>query len=845
MTRIRRCEHGALWLGLLLLILLFTSKAHGADPVLAADDEKLLSSLIGNPLFDPEGAQRVQVKSRVRSVWASVADDIEREGWLVTRGGEEPRVFFTDGDSMPLRNEEDAKHVDFLATCRDRLAREVPPVDEERSTRTVFGRMQQTAVGLFDESDLVLAAWLNRLGKKELAAKTLMRARSQGKEADLATLRAELAWSAFAGLVHAYMVRADEEALRHGERLLKLYPKEVEKDYPQSNAIVEDLRRRKEEGTFGREREQNLPEGFEQWEVKKKLEHLIQSLDEVDSRQWGQPGNVPLTFDRRVSSLIAIGDGAVPDLIDTIEKDKRLTRSVHFWRDFGRSRTVLGVREAALTAVMSILQVRVFEPRSTGDNFTTRGEEGTKQVVAQLRAYWKKYGNMQADDRMMRILTDPGAALDATREAAGNLAQFGTRRTLSTTVFGDRIAGHAKKPNPAIAKFNNPTAAEAILAAMDRDLTVFDKTDRIDLSDYERRRIEDAYLFPLIDLGDARIATVLAIRGRDAATVRMRRKWAYACHWLGDPKPLADFATEFRDGKIKLPPNDRPNTNDDDQPGAVELDGIVEYLAAVRSSNADQALMALADPRHPSFSSATKRVLSNQIRFREEDGWFASPFCLVILRRALDDTTPNGTIMTIESDQVAATFPNGSSSSSIPDVLSDLRSRRDEVKVRVCDAAAEKLSTLVIGLPEYHPLLNDSEDRLRAVRSYFERFQKALRRTTSVEDEIFDNRLHEPMFVPDFAGLEGPATATDVSTGKAVFHLNGRGIRTMMTLPASAVARADEKKPHAARVLIVQAEEDSNGDLIYGIIGRREIAALPARDLVQIKSVGAAGDQSK
>jgi hypothetical protein len=754
-------------------------------------------------------------------------------------------VFFTDGDSVPLPNEKDAKSVDFLAMCRDRLAKQVPVPGEERRTEDVFGSMRQTAVGIVAESDLALAAWLNRLGQKELAAKTLMRAASQDKDSGLAKLRADLTWSAFAGLVHAYMVRADEEAMRHGERLLRLYPKEVEKDYPQSNAIVEDLRRRKQEGIFGRDREAQLPEGFDQWEVKKQLAHLIQSLDEVDARQWGQPGDVPLAFDRRVRSLIALGDAAVPDLIDTIEKDQRLTRSVHFWRDFGRSRTVLGVREAALTAVMSILQVRVFDPRSTGDSFTARGDEGTKQVVAKLRAYWKNYGNMPVDDRMMRILMDPIAASEATREAADNLAQVGARRTLPTTVVSDRVASRPKKPNPAVAKFNNPTAAEAILAAMDRDLAVLEKAEQNNLNDYDRRRIEDAYLFPLINLGDARIAPVLATRGRDAATVRMRRKWAYACHWLGDPQPLAGFAADFRDGKIKLPPNDQPNTNDDDQPGTVELDGIVEYLAAVRTSDADQALMALADPKHPSFSSATKRVLSNHIRFREQDGWFASPFCLVILRRALDDTKPNGTILKIEGDQVNATYPNGSSGSSIPEILSDPQSRRTEANERVCDATAEKLSALVVGLPGYHPLLNDFEDRLRALRSSFDRLQGVLRRTTSAEDEIFINRLHEPMFIPDFGVLERPATAMDVSTGKAIFHLDGLGKTTMMTLPSSAVLRRDEKQPHAPQVLIVQAEVDSNGELIYGIIGRREIRSSPAQDLVQIKSVPKAGDRSK
>src|SRR5262249_57686082 len=112
-------------------------------------------------------------------------------------------------------------------------------------------------------------------------------------------------------------------------------------------------------------------------------------------------------------------------LIDAVDKDNRLTRSVHFWRDFARSRTVLGVREAALTAVMSILRVRVFEPAATGDNFTSRGKEGAQSVAERLRAYWKEYGGLPFDERMMKVLTDPKGNPESWREAAANLASLG------------------------------------------------------------------------------------------------------------------------------------------------------------------------------------------------------------------------------------------------------------------------------------------------------------------------------------------------------------------------------------------------------------------------------------
>jgi len=159
--------------------------------------------------------------------------------------------------------------------------------------------------------------------------------------------------------------------------------------------------------------------------VKKKVDYLIDALEEVDERQWGQPGGVPLGHDRRVKAIIDVGDPAVPVLIDTLEKDDRLTRSVHFWRDFAESRTVLSVREAALTAVMSILRVRAFESRATGDISPPAAKRQAARTAKQLRAYWTKYGGKPFDERMMAVLTDKAAGQEMWREAAENLARLG------------------------------------------------------------------------------------------------------------------------------------------------------------------------------------------------------------------------------------------------------------------------------------------------------------------------------------------------------------------------------------------------------------------------------------
>src|SRR5262249_51636555 len=205
---------------------------------------------------------------------------------------------------------------------------------------------------------------------------------------------------------------------------------------------------------------------------------------------------------------------------------------------------------------------------------------------------------------------------------------------------------------PALAKFKDPTAAEAILAAMDADLKAHDAKPADDLHDYRRQEIEDGYLTAIVDLGDKRIAGEAAKRAAAANTLRMRRKWAYAAHWLGDVEPFEKLADDFRLGKIVLPANDRPRTNDDDQPGNVELTGIIRFLVSVGTPTCDRALSALADAKHPLNEVVARRILTAQGRGPDEGPWFAHPFCLRILRKALDNVKPTGSNYRIEKDRL-------------------------------------------------------------------------------------------------------------------------------------------------------------------------------------------------
>ena len=152
-----------------------------------------------------------------------------------------------------------------------------------------------------------------------------------------------------------------------------------------------------------------------------RVPQLIRELDQVAARQWGQPGGVNLAGDVVVRELIQIGEPAVEALLEVLESDDRLTRSVHFWRDFARSRTVLGVHEAAYAALATILQASFFETVATGDNLSSRGREGRSALVQAIRSHWERYRDMPLHDRWLAILADDSAGADRWIEAASNI----------------------------------------------------------------------------------------------------------------------------------------------------------------------------------------------------------------------------------------------------------------------------------------------------------------------------------------------------------------------------------------------------------------------------------------
>jgi hypothetical protein len=789
----------------------------GKSTKLTKSDAKFLDEMMEKFLFDPTGAERVRVK---------LSKDSEREGWHIAG---KKAVYFTDGVSVAVKPDMITK-IDFVSDCRKVLAKNrVPPIESG------------FAIWQLDRSELAFAAWLHRLGNDDQAAEMLALVRRAGSDGELLRgIRADLAWISFAGMVHGLCGHAEEDALAAGERLLRLYAAEAE-EMSQAKSILADLRRRQEQGKFGKILGAKEPDGFVDWPITKRIEYWIDSLEDIDAEQNGFPGGVDLASDRRVKAIITLGDPAVSRLIDVLEKDNRMTRSIHMWRPWARSRTILSVREAALTALMAILQTQVFDPAFTGDSFTGRGEEEAAKTAKQLREYWRKYGRFPFDERMMVILTDPKNSPQTWREAADNLSRLGEKRTFGTTVFVGGIIEKRTKPNPAIAKFKNPTTAEAILAALDRESAANAGKDS------DRDWLLVHYLSALADLGDVKIAPILAQRGRAAMKVPQRRIYSLAAYYLDEKGPMKELVDDFRAGKLDLGFAKPPPRNAEDDPGHRALAGLVSSLTAIDTPETNGALFELAGPNHPWHTYVKKQLLlqSAARSYRDDQGpWLWHPFAVRMLHMCLDDKTLTGNEHSIKENVRWVRDNKGSGSGGpIPAHLADPAKRNDLAKERACDFAALQLATMVAGMPQFDPLFKDADARIATMREFLNRYQKFRHVKMKERGAFGDEHQSGVFYLPDIS-LKEAATKNDVEAGRAIFHLDGKGKKTDAALPLIAdLKESDPKKPES--VLIVQAEQDSDGQVFYGVLGSRTIRRLSAEELVRIRPLDQDESQQK
>ncbi len=752
---------------LIVAALLAASAAPPPPWRLTAEDRRFLGSLTAF-LVDPVGAERVEVPVVGRDV-DGVRYVAKGHAWAVLAGKDgKPRYLGTDGHALltlgnPVR-------IDFQQECRDLLAgRDFPP-------------------------PLSHVAWLYRLGHEPLAARLLSRIEDRRKALD--QLRRGLAWDAYDAMVHAQLARADAEALAHGERLLRLYPDEA-RECEQGPAVVTELGRRRKEGTFGRKKSVR-PEGFEDWSAERRIAHLIDTLDDADTREGAHFITPSFTTDERVKGLVKIGAAAVPALLDCLEKDARLTRASGYCQGGPRMLRVAPVREAALAALIDIIHVRAILNLPSDD-------DDKKQAAARIRAYWEKYGKMPLHRRLIAHLTDRGATQEAWREAA----------FLLSCLSRDHGEETLRRRNPVLA-LNRPTAAEAMLDAMDRDLAADPQAGGF----WFGMDIRKEYLESLVRLGDRRALALLKWRLGRAGAVE-RRHLAGACFDLGDLAPLAEYASDFESGAVALA---------GEKGEARELYAAVHLLIRARHPACDKALMAMAKAGHWAHPTARTFVLGDGSSLEDIDffdrHWPLHPFGVALLAGELNNPARSGASWDIVDGRVERKSGGCTTMYWGKGLLADPANRREGVEEEIRDRAAEMLGWQIAGVPECYPILKDAASRRAVLEELVKVHLGRLRRPTKDEAEALGLSQTEN-FIPDIRPLRRPATEADVKAGRAVFHLAGKG-RPMAFPAGSAIEVKGE------RGIVVQAET-LGGVPVYGVIFRHSIRRVEAGDTKVIR----------
>ncbi|HET6892884.1 MAG TPA: hypothetical protein VFH31_17395 [Pyrinomonadaceae bacterium] len=237
---------------------------------------------------------------------------------------------------------------------------------------------------------------------------------------------------------------------------------------PLTQLLADEERRVREEAN---PRRQALEEDLRIKDPRARVDALIRHLDEVVVFQRSQPGGVDLRASEIVQALIAQGDAAVDPLLNVIENDIRLTRSVSFSRDFHVNRHLIGVHEVAYAALVEILKTSNFAFGSEWDTTRQGRLDERRAVVAQIRRYLKEYGGLSLEERWYRILSNDHASADQWLEAAGFIVQRADYNDLPPSWVFTEL--RAPKPGEAfqlrgesLRRKTNPTISELLIRRM-------------------------------------------------------------------------------------------------------------------------------------------------------------------------------------------------------------------------------------------------------------------------------------------------------------------------------------------------------------------------------------------
>jgi len=881
------------------------------------------ATLFEQGLADPRGGDYRSIEIVVGNVWSNVGKVFQTHGWVLPETpGDKTRfavtwsglVYPTVSVGAPADLEADVKTLEEVARGLYKGSEERP----RSGAAGVFGgfgtNQEEFPISLKGLHPIKLALLL-RIGRPELAERVWAAATGRTREeigeakakVDLTnygisyvTMANDLAWYHFDRAVCAHM-RGDDAVALTDARALTALQRAVEAkaeamgfarpdrlgglgDGPtpyigflgQLPEFLADHERRAREP----KRPPTRPAGADK---KARIAALIADLDQVFARQFGQPGGVSLGESAIVQALIKEGDEAVEPLIDDLERDPRLTRAVHFHRDFFRSRTVMGAHEAAYTALSGIMKTSFFGEATTGGNLTTKGLEGRRAVADRIRDYWMKNRGISLIERWYRTLADDIAAPAEWLQAAGNIVQHENVSVVpGSTAFTQTVTtplspgARPKLRGEALRAKNDPSVAE-LMAMRVKDIDPGEPIDRNSRNPYKVSSANQmASMLAEWDIKAARPVLKARVE-RCARVVQAGEKAGARVFGLeigiagltdlrtraGDPEALGDYATWVR----TLTPY-----HFDDFPSAL-------FRPFWRNPE-DPAIVAAAavlfeDPKSP-WNPQVRRGDATVAEGHQRD-LFTTPMLglkafRTLVIRALGDKSEVGTVETDGKGRVIVIQGHhrtvSSSESAEHGVDFDLGGPKNPDKpgpktmpLRMADLACEKLEGLD-GIPRFkkHWPLARRDEAIAATLAYLTQYGERFReneasRAIRAKEPVDPN--HEKAILA-FDPLDHPATVDDVAKGRAIFSLDAANAEVhRVVLPSFPIAarwtklevfpdefrlrRIFDAEGHARPDIeglqagwVWQAEEIREGDRwrrVYGFVGRHTLTRVPAEEI--------------
>lgn len=853
------------------------------------------TALFSQGMADPRGCEYRQIEVAVGNVWSGGGNSFATHGWVLPNKDNVTQRFAVcwNGLIYPAVNVGAAadikSDVDALLES-DRKAMEGLEKQGRERYRFMGVIPENEAVSFETMTDtkvcLLLRAGHTSLAEKYWAQLAFRPAGNQkGNDDPYLPLASEWAWYAFDRAVCGHM-RGDDVVSAQTAQLLTRAVAEIERsaaargyirplrqDPADSNHIIDNgpylgfleplpaLLQDEQRRVAEKPKPPALDEAMKIADKSGRIAALIRDLEEIDERQWGQPGGVGVDASPIVLALEKEGQDAVEPLIKCLESDNRLTRSVSFGRDFGADRNLIPVAHAAYLAIGNILQTHQFGTAS--DAFNRGGTPGRKRIVAEVKSFWAKARGKSPAEMWYETLADDAAPSSRWTEAVQKIVQptdvevrggwvldperkpgeippirGESLRNKSNPSVSQLIARRvpqvaAEEPGNSMAMYRSHDAARMALALNRWDAKASEPVLRAQIVQCEQALNQWGHYNNQLRQDVAEMTTALASMG-DSGTLK-----EYA-HWISEQTP----AREASDAVVRtFEPMLRYPDNPDIAAAANHLFGRRESpwyclpkATGYREFGPDSDLVASSLIAVPAFR---KNVLDN-----------------------LADVSQVGTV-SIESGTVRIKMSSGGNlGTGILDPSDPLLPSTGEQRtVRVCDWYAWHLSK-PDGSPQFE-LFWPADKRDDAVRRATEFVSHwAVRFAPNDLQEVMQKRAFQSLHMT-FPRLDHPATIDDVREGRAIFSLGGRAGTAVVPIKPfpckakwiafkQAVVRYQmyDPKTQSQKVLtefdqdgvVWQAEDIAENQKVqryYGFVGHHVIAKVPADEIKLIPNIPA------